>query len=708
MNNQGFLGVNSDQAKSDATKSVNIGKDVDAGTLGNLNKIAKSNEIKDPHPLSDKELAENAQLRITLLGISMESFLFICVNENGVKFPVELAGIAHTNITSSSPIIRNLFIDFFVENLLDKQFLLRIHTKSPNGYVGTLTQGNRDIGATMLIKGIVRFNSLTSNYLSKPNHFQALETTAKRQGTGIWADTNYKEIRTKPFPAQILAIPSSNTFTIINESGDEELFYLSTVHCPDFSFNGISEPFGFEAWNFIRETVIGKEVYITLDDDRADKKFATIKIGNEILNEMLCRKGLALLSINRVRKNSDYIEQIRNAYLYAQENQIGIFGSEIPKPVLVKELNREDRDLLMADEYSRNVRAIIVEVTGSVYLKLFVPSLQTILRVSLVGLVPLQSNDWTSRRAMEVLRRCFLHHEVDVTITRYAEHSRYYRVLIYDSISKLDARVPPVHEGLVHYNKLATDDPSTNKDELEQHAEEARSKSIGIFKSEGRNSSQIPKDKAIPVIITKVIDETTYAVQAQNDNSTKVNELLKADFPQLELLPMEDQYVIMVRNGVNYRAQVVRNRGPEVFVNLIDYGVDVWSFVSDLRKYDDELMQYQPNGFVVSLAFIQPFRNRSKQFTETCLNYIANIFALGNSVYIRRPFDRELPCVMMMMNDTPAAMTLQYALVHDGICTVIDEDVHQLFLPVVKELRKVMANAKENKFGGWSLQESLI
>lgn len=712
MINQGLVkarDVNTlpEDLRADYNKYINIFSDIDPDNK-NSKSGAKTKEIKETHPFLDKEIAENAQMKVTLVGISMETCLFVCANENGIRFAIELAGIVHTNIASSSPIIRNLISIFFIENLLNRTFLIRIHAKSQNGYIVTLTQGNRNIAATMISKGIVRFNQITANYLSNASHFRALEETAKRGGIGIWADTNYNEQRTKPFHTQIVSIPSSNSFTIINEDGDEELFYFSGIKCPEFSFDGLSDPLGYEAWNFIRQTVLDKEVYITIDDDRADKKFATITIGNECLNVLLAQKGYAQLSVSRVRKNTAKIEEIRNAYLLAQQNQLGIFAEEIPEPVLVKELNKEEREQLMSDEFSRNVKGIVIDVTGSVYMRVFVPSLSAVLRVSLVGLVPLQSNDWTSRRAKQVLRHCFLNHDVDVLITRYAEHSRYFRVLVYESLTKLDARIPAVHEGFVRYNKLATDDPSNNKDELEQHSEEARTKGLGIYKSEGRNASQIPKDKTIPVVVTNVINESTYSIQVQNENQQKVMELMKAEFQQLEIPPMDDQFVVLARNGVNYRAQVVKVRQNECFVHLIDFGIDLWCFVSDLRKYDDSLMQYQPNGMIVSLAFVKPFSHRPQQFTDMTTNYIAKVFSQGGEVYVRRPFDREYPCVQMFLNESTSSMTMQYALVNDGICRVIEEDVHQLFLPMVKELRKVMASAKENKFGGWCVQEVFI
>jgi endonuclease YncB( thermonuclease family) len=695
-----------EELKVDYQKYVNMGREQEMGTWGKLIRPHGFKARDEAHPFTHKEMLENCEMQVVVTGICDDCFLFQVVTANNIKFTIELAGITHSNIATSSPIIRNLVGMFFVENMLTRTFNLRIHARTQRGYLGTLSTGGRNIAFSMLSKGLARFNEMTSSYLSNAKQMRTFEFNAKRLGKGIWVDTDYSKSRTEKFPANVVSIPSSNTVLIRNYEGDEELFYFSGIHVPEFDFIHKSEPLGYEAWTLIKDTVLGKEVYVTIDDERADKKFATITCGEICINELLAKRGLAVLSVSRVRKNPEGIAKIRDAYIQAQEAGIGIFSEDKPATgFILHNLTEDERMDIMKDDASRNIHAIVIDVTGPVYMRLFVPSLQTVINVSLVGLVPLAPTEWTSRRSQDALRARFLNHDVDVVLTRFAEHSRYFRAIVYDSATHEDARLLPVQYGFVRFNSNVADDIS-EKGLLEQYAEEARTNQLGVYKADTKGSAPISKDKPIPVIVTKVIDETTLAVQSSTESNSKVIDLLKAQFHPLDITPLPDEYTILERNGVNYRAQVIRTRGQEAYVYLLDFGISVWAFISDLRTYTEELLQYQPNALVVSLAFVNPFTKHSDLFRQAAVNFINNIFVTGTEVFIRRPYDRELPCVQVFLDKEVNSMTLQYALVNDGIVQVAEERVHPSFMPAVNELTKIMGIAKKAGIGGWSIHES--
>ena len=695
-----------EELKVDYQKYVNMGKEQEIGTWGKLIKPHGFKAKDDAHPFTHKEMLENCELQVVVTGICDDCFLFQVVTANNIKFAVELAGITHANIATSSPIVRNLVGMFFVENMLTRAFNLRIHARTQRGYLGTLSTGGRNIASAILAKGLARFNEMTSSYLSNVKQMRTFEFNAKHLGKGIWVDTDYCKRRTGKFPANVVSIPSSNTLLIRNYEGDEELFYLSGIHVPEFDFRHKSEPLGYEAWTLIKDTVLGKEVYVTIDDERVDKKFATVTCGDICINQLLARRGLAELSVSRVRKNPEAITKIRDAYFQAQEEGIGIFAADKPATGLVLHtLSEDERTTLMKDYASRNLNAIVIDVTGPVYMRLFVPLLQTVINVSLVGLVPLAPTEWTSRRSQDALRARFLNHNVDVILTRFAEHSRYFRAVVYDSATHEDARIIPVQYGFVRFNANVSDDTS-EKSLLEKYAEEARANQLGVYKADIKSSTPISKEKPIPVIVTKIIDETTLAVQSSSESNAKVIELLKAQFRPLDIPPLPDEYTILERNGVNYRAQVIRTRGQEAYVYLLDFGISVWSFISDLRAYTEELLQYQPSALVVSLAFVNPFVNHSDLFRQAAVNYINNIFVTGTEVFVKRPYDRELPCVQLYLDKEANSMTLQYALVNDGIVQVTEERVHNSYIPAVNELTKIMGIAKKAGIGGWAIHES--
>ena len=697
-----------EEFKVDYQKYVNFAKDLDAGAWGKSVKPRSSNrQQKEIHPFTHKEMLENCEMKVVVTVTCDDNFLIQVITENNDRFVVELAGVCHPNIPTSTPIVRNLFGMFFVENMLTKQFLLRIHCKTAKGYLGTLSTGGRNIAGPMISKGLVRFNEMTSSYLSNPHQLRVFEYNAKKQGRGIWADCGYSIKNKEPFHATVVSIPSSNTVNVINKDGDEIVYHLSGIHVPEFDFDHKSEPLGYEAWLLMRDTLLGKEVYVTVDDERMDKQMATIRCGDICINELLARRGLAELSISRVRKNPSCLAEIHNAFLAAQEEQIGLFSPNKPtEGVEVHEISEEEKEQLMADESTRTFQAIVIDVTGPVYMRLFNPETASIINVSLVSLVPLAPTEWTSRRARELLRAYFINHNVDVYLTRLSEHSRYFRAIVYNSSDHFDARILPLRYGFVRFNSNVSDDTS-DKGLLEQCQEEARANGRGIYKNESRSAAPISKDKTTPVIVTKVVDETTLAVQNINEITNRLSDILRiTPFQPLDLNPRADDYVILERNGIKHRAQVIRTRGPEVYVYLLDFGLSVWAFVSDLRQYSEELLQYQPTATLVSLAFVKPFTHHSQQFRQAAINYINNIFSTGTEVYIRRPYDRELPNVQVFMEKESSTMTLQYALVNDGIVQVSEDKVHHSFIPSVNELNKVMLFARQNQIGGWSLNET--
>lgn len=116
----------------------------------------------------------------------------------------------------------------------------------------------------------------------------------------------------------------------VDMNGKEETVRMILVDTPETVHPSKPvEPFGPEASQFTKETLLNKAVRLELDvaeRDQYGRLLAYIWIGDRLFNEMLLEKGLARVAV--FPPNVKYVDEFRAVQAKAQEKGIGLWRLE--------------------------------------------------------------------------------------------------------------------------------------------------------------------------------------------------------------------------------------------------------------------------------------------------------------------------------------------------------------------------------------------
>ena len=183
--------------------------------------------------------------------------------------------LAHTH-THKHSIMNSYALEskHFVEvRLLHRRLPVRLKmiNKSGDMFMGEILHPKGNIGLEILKRGLGRALNWSLIYCSDHISYVMAEKQAKRSRTRVWKtydEDDFKPIDT--FTCIVIEIVSGDTIVVLNErTGEEERVCLSSVRARRMGSKGKNpEPYATEAREYLRKSLIGKQVHVEIEYER--------------------------------------------------------------------------------------------------------------------------------------------------------------------------------------------------------------------------------------------------------------------------------------------------------------------------------------------------------------------------------------------------------------------------------------------------------
>lgn len=293
----------------------------------------------------------------------------------GIRAYVELGGVyyyltvmlAGIRGPSDESGIRPRAIYFLECGLLHASGIqLQLDSAGSNGQLfGRVKHPDFDIVKLVLINGLAQTQdwSLLSMEPEYVEELRAAESTAKQERKGIWK--NYKETvkaDRSQSTAKVVEVIAADMLVIKDSSNNLKKIFISSIRPPrketqvayapgklTMAQKMFQQPLLFEAREFLRKALIGKNVQVQTDfiqpksDLYPEKVCCTVTIGGKNIAEQLVAKGLA--SVIRYRQDNDqrspYYLELQKAENTAQKSGVGLYAKKDPEPMKVVDLQGE-------------------------------------------------------------------------------------------------------------------------------------------------------------------------------------------------------------------------------------------------------------------------------------------------------------------------------------------------------------------------------
>lgn len=234
---------------------------------------------------------------------------------------------------------------------------------------------------------------------------------------------------------RVKGVPSGDTIILQGNVTKEGLPLEKTIR-----LNGINAPrmgdlekpeesFAFEAREYLRKRVIGKEVHFYIESKFNEREFGRITLNDEDVAIGVLAEGYAKLHEEMKNKPVNF-DKYKEATDEAQKKAKGIWGNTEKS----RKLQKIENPKKVLDKYKGNkVRAIVEDVKNALFV-LYIPELESIIKLSLSSIFVQIANFKASQDVRTFIESKFLSRDVNVVINSYDEKKEFY----FGSIQSLD------------------------------------------------------------------------------------------------------------------------------------------------------------------------------------------------------------------------------------------------------------------------------
>ncbi|KAJ8666951.1 hypothetical protein QAD02_008613 [Eretmocerus hayati] len=305
---------------------------------------------------------------------------------------------------------------FFVESrLLQRDVEVILESANNTQFVGSILHPKGNIAEALLSEGFARCVDWSMNHLKTDKHKLYLaEKAAKEKRLNRWKDY------VPPKPSEemngtVIEVTSADAMIVRMTNGDTKKIFLSSIRPPPRpkekdekkgedgkvprgkDFRPLYDiPWMFEAREFLRKKLIGKQVKVVVDyvqpltDKFPEKTCCTVTIGKVNIAEAMVSKGYA--TVVRYRQNDDQRSSHYNDLLFAESKaEKSGNGLHAKKDVPLQRIRDVSTDPAAAKSHlqslkrAREMKAVVEFVTSGSRLKLFIPKEYCLITFLLAG-----------------------------------------------------------------------------------------------------------------------------------------------------------------------------------------------------------------------------------------------------------------------------------------------------------------------------------
>ncbi|OBZ88433.1 Nuclease domain-containing protein 1 [Choanephora cucurbitarum] len=626
---------------------------------------------------------------------------------------------------------------FFVESRLlqrgVKVILEGLAQSNGQNFVGSIQHPAGNIAELLLAQGLAKCVDWSIPLAtSGPTPLRNAEKQAKEKKLRLWRDFVSKKVNSDAtdFDATVVRILTGDTLVVKPKNGAEKKIQLSSVKqaprgagssAPNAKSRDVKEVgYQFEAREFLRKKLIGKQVHVTMDyhkpaqDGFEAKDCATVTLGSQNIAEQLIVRGLA--TVIRHRKDDDNrshcYDQLLVAEKKAQEEQKGVHSPKDPPVVRIVDASEsaaKSRQFLTFLKRSGKTAAVVEHVANGSRLFVWVPKencrLSFVLsgvRAPRVGRTPQDKSEPFGQEALDFVSQKCLQHDVEIEVENVDKVGGFVGSLF---VHGENLAVALLAKGLAHIHEYSADE-SNYVNQLYGAEREAKSEKKGLWadyteaaNDQQQENSSGPNREYIDVIVSDIISGSHFYVQKITDEIPKLEKLMSELGQYQNSRPADPSFRPRVGDNVSakftedncwYRGRVRRVSHEGIEVLYIDYGNSETLPSSRVRALPENFKQLKPQAFEATLSFIQsPERDQDygieavERFRDLTANkqLVANVDAREGNVLcltlydFRKSTSAEASVNLDMVQDGQAVVTpkVRYARGNESILRALEE-----------------------------------
>ncbi|KAG0244854.1 hypothetical protein B0O80DRAFT_422479 [Mortierella sp. GBAus27b] len=322
----------------------------------------------------------------TCLTLPNGEYQYITLMISGIKAPVIRQGVPNTD-DLIEPFAEEA--KYFVESrLLQRGVRVILELVGQNGnFFGSIRHPAGNIAEALVSNGLAKVADRSITHVTGgPTTLREAERKAQASKLRLWQDHVEKaKSEDNEFDAIVVRILTGDTIIVRNIKGQERKIRLSNIKAPNRlpQQKGVEvASFDYEAKEFLRKRLIGKNVHITIDyvkppSDQFPEptECGTVKSGTINVGEQLVLKGLADVIKSR-EDRSQFYDQLLVAETKAKEEGKGKHSTKEPPKYKwsdASETATKAKQFLPFFQRSGRTSAIVDYVANGSRFKLIIP-----------------------------------------------------------------------------------------------------------------------------------------------------------------------------------------------------------------------------------------------------------------------------------------------------------------------------------------------
>ncbi|KAI9018776.1 hypothetical protein CLU79DRAFT_705430 [Phycomyces nitens] len=628
---------------------------------------------------------------------------------------------------------------YFVESrLLQRGVKVILEGVSQSGgqnFVGTIKHPAGNISELLLANGLAKCVDWSITMVTDgPTALRNAEKSAKEKKLRIWRDFVAKEkTNDSEFDAQVTKIVTGDTVIVKNKAGVERKVQLARSGSKSRDIKEVG--YNFEAREFLRKKLIGKQVHVVIDyhkpaqDGFEAKDCATITLGNNNISEQLVERGLA--SVIRHRKDDDSrshcYDQLLLAEEKAQEGQKGIYSTKeqpIVRIVDASENAAKARQFVTFLKRSGRLHGVVDHVANGSRLFLWIPKENCRLTFALagvraprVGRTPSEKSEPFGPEALAYVTERALQRDVEVEIENIDKTGGFIGNVY---INGDNLAVSLLGEGLASVHEFSANE-SRYTNQFFNAERSAKADKKGLWKNydpEAEEEEALdaksdvvpePRREYIDIVVSEIITGSHFYVQLINAEIRQLEDLMtelskyQNGRPNESIRPRVGEIVSakFTEDDGWYRAKVRKVSPAGVDVLYIDYGNSEVLAHSRIRSLPDRFKSLKAQAQEAVLSFVKsPAREADygieayERFRELTGNkqLVANVDAREAGVLCLTLYDPS--------NSQRVEASLNLEMVRDGQALVTPNVRYaRAYQPIIKSLQEASDAAKRERIG---------
>ncbi|RKP17694.1 hypothetical protein ROZALSC1DRAFT_30539 [Rozella allomycis CSF55] len=615
-----------------------------------------------------------------------------------ISIPLTLTGVKCPMVKkeAESEPFANEAKNFTESRLFQRQVGVTIDGYSKYSVLGSINHPVGDIRIYLLKEGLAYCNDRTlMQVLQGPDYLRQAEMYAKQKRLNVWKDVIFQNNKSKAAQFKVVKILTGESF-VVSDGEKEEKIYLSSVRQPKFQKETMMDSqieigYNFQAKEFLRRTLIGKQVKIHRDYKKKvndeERVFGTVFIHEKRnVNALLLEKGLGYLQrhSHEDQERSSFYDDLVLAQEKAIKAAIGVHKEgELPSLRIVEASTNSSKARTLLSMFKRqgSTTGIIEHCISGSKFRILIPKENLRLTFIIASLKTPRLEQPFGKEALQYVNNHYLQREVTITL---------------DSIDKNGAFVGSMKRNdeyialVLLRQGLATCYDHNATSQMIGAEEEAKRNKLNIWSIETEPIVEKVYRKRLSVLITEVVDTNTIYCQAitpeLEEFEVQMNEFRKFHNNSVE------SFTGSLKKIVNGKFQIL----------YIDFGNSETTSLENLRPIPDKFKSLPFQAKEIKLAFVLP--PLDQDYVNESINFIQQFSD-----------NKELTCDILFQengfihaNILSNSKSLNVSLVKNGLAylpsRIKAENEDESF---VKDLEAAQQVAKSARINIWRFGEFL-